>query len=78
MGLVLWVFLFVALTALVAWVVFWDGADRTGGIVGMVFLGADTDNWSDDGIRLFAGAIWLAAAVWFFYGLNSPGARLGL
>ena len=75
MGLAVWVFLFVALTALVAWIVFGDGIDRIGGVVGVVLLGADP-NWSEEGIKLFVGAVWLVATGWFFYGLHSSGARL--
>ncbi len=77
MGLVLWVFVFVALTTLVGWIIFGDGIDRIGGVVGVVFLGADP-NWSEEGIKLFVGAVWLVATGWFFYGLNSPSARLWL
>lgn len=77
MGLVVWVVVFVALTALAAWVVFGHGLDRTDWLVDVVFW-ADTENWSDEGVRLFVGAVWLALAGWFFYGLVSPGARFGL
>jgi hypothetical protein len=76
MDLALWTFLYVALTAFIGWIIFGDGIDRIGGTVGIVFLGADP-GWSEEGIKLFVGAVWLAATGWFFYGLTSPSARFG-
>ena len=77
MGIVLWVGLFVGLTGLAGWIVLGDGADRVEGLTGAILLGADP-NWSEEGIRLFVGAVWVVLAVWFVVGLFSPGARLGL
>ena len=78
MGLFIWIGLFAVLTALAGWIVFADGAETTGGLIGAALLGADVGGWTEAGIRIFVGATWVFAAIWFVAGLVSPGARLGL
>lgn len=78
MDLVLWVGWFAGLTPLTGWVVVGDGAEQTGGLIGAALLGADVGSWTEAGIRLFVGAGWVVAAVWFVTGLILPEARLGL
>jgi hypothetical protein len=77
-GLLIWIGLFVVLTALAGWIVFADGAETTGGLVGVALLGSDVGERTETGIRIFVGATWVFAAIWFVAGLISPGARLGL
>jgi hypothetical protein len=77
-GLFIWIGLFAVLTALAGWIVFADGAETTGGLLGAALMGADISEWSETGIRIFVGAAWVFAAIWFVAGLISPGARLGL
>ena len=76
MGIVLWIVLFLVLSAVCAWIVLGNGAENLAGLAAAVFLGADVIRWSDRGIRTFVGLTWVLFAIWFVLGLLDPGLRL--
>jgi hypothetical protein len=75
MGPVLWVLLFLLVSAVCAWVALGNGVETMAGLVAALLLGADVSRWSERGIRVFVGLTWLLLAVWFVLGLFVPGAR---
>lgn len=77
MGLALWVGLFALASLVWAWILFWGGADwLEGSWLAVVFVHFRAVEWSADGIRLFAGLMWLLQTVWFVIGLFVKDARL--
>ncbi len=76
MDILFWIGLFLAISAASAWIVLGNGLDTTFGHVVAYLLGAHVFRWSDEGIRLFVGLIWVSWAVWFVLGLFEPSLRL--
>lgn len=76
MAVGLWVALFVAVSAVCAWLVLGSGADTVAGLAAPYLLGADIVRWSENGIRVFVGGTWVLLAVWFVLGLFEPALRL--
>jgi hypothetical protein len=70
MGIGVWIGLYLAFTGVCVWIVLDDGE-----MVAALF-GPDTAEWSQTGIRVFAGGAWLLLTGWFILGLFEPSLRL--
>jgi hypothetical protein len=70
MGIAAWIGLYVIVTGVCVWFVLDDGE-----VVAALF-GPGTAEWSETGIRVFVGGVWLLLTVWFVLGLFEPSLRL--
>jgi hypothetical protein len=60
-----------------AWILFWGGADwLEGSWLAAVFVYFRAVEWTAEGIKLFAGLMWLVESIWFAIGLFVRDARL--
>ena len=77
MGLAAWVGVFLVSSLFWAWILFWGGADwLEGSWLAAVFVHFRAMEWTAEGIKLFAGLVWLCESIWFAIGLFAPAARL--
>ncbi len=77
MGVAVWIGLFLLSSLFWAWLLFWGGADwLEGSWLAAVFVHFRAMEWTAEGIRLFAGLMWLGEGIWFAIGLFVPEVRL--
>ena len=70
MSLPAWVAVFALSSLFWCWLLFWGGADwLEGSWLAAFFVHARAMEWSADGIRAFAGLMWLCQGIWFTIGL---------
>jgi hypothetical protein len=76
MGVLAWVAVFVVCSLLWSWLLFWGGAEWLEGsfLAGLV-VHFRASEWAADGIKVFAGLMWLCQGIWFVVGLFSPELR---